>query len=139
MFVFFFSLTGWEITKKMSKKNKLLITVLFELSFVIFVCVEVLYICDCMHVLAYECMYLKVEKKAKACYFRFACRRLFSFDFSVCTFLFGTMYKKKNKKTVQPGQDLGPHATLIYYMNITCFPYGESFKLYIACTLWAAF
>lgn len=37
----------------------------------------------------------KGGKKENACYFRFACRRLFSFEFSVCTFLFGTMYKKK--------------------------------------------
>lgn len=49
--------------------------------------------------------------------------------------LFGTMYN-----TVLRGQELGPHATLILYMNMkSCFPYGESFKLYIACTLWAAF
>lgn len=84
-----------------------------------------------MHVLAYECMYPQILK----------CLFLFGFILHVdCRFFclkvfFGTMYN-----TVIRGQELGPHATLILYMNIkTCFPYGESFKLYIACTLWAAF
>lgn len=65
-----------------------------------------------MHVLAYECMYLKVLAMPRL----FACSLLFGLVplFS----MYVTLFLGPCNNTAYHGQTLGPHATLILYMNI---------------------
>lgn len=89
-----------------------------------------------MHVLAYEYVYLTI---LNACFFLVVLHvdcHLVSF---VEKFCFHVSFWDHVQYCIT-WQDVGPHATLILYIDMkSCFPYGESFKLYIACTLWAAF